>query len=143
MCLYIYIGVFPAHLLAATVSIDKDAANRFIKHAIAQSKYGRPPGDDSTPTPATSRAPAKVTSKMEARAQYERELKELGSDDEDDGEALEVFDEEVEEESNSGQDKGKQRVVDTGEEVQVDTTGTKRRRPAMDPFAGKWQAGLC
>ncbi|KAF7972207.1 hypothetical protein HWV62_18698 [Athelia sp. TMB] len=79
-----------------TVSIDKDAASRFIKHAIAQSKYGRPPGDDAEPTPSSARVPVKITSKMEARAQYERELEELGSDNEDDGEGLEVFDEEKE-----------------------------------------------
>lgn len=118
------------------MSIDKDAANRFIKHAIAQSKYGRPPGDDATPTPAVARVPVKMTSKMEARAQYEKELKELGSDDEDEGEGLEVFDEEeAEEELQTSKGKGKQRAVDAGEE---NSTGTKRRRPAMDPFAGKF-----
>ncbi|KAF7966003.1 hypothetical protein HWV62_40509 [Athelia sp. TMB] len=121
-----------------TVSIDKDAASRFIKHAIAQSKYGRLPGDDAEPTPSSARVPVKITSKMEARAQYERELEELGSDNEDDGEGLEVFDEEKEavEQIKTGKGKGKERATNVDEGMQEATTGTKRRRPVMDPFAG-------
>ena len=135
-CEYSHLIIFPA-----TVSIDKDAASRFIKHAIAQSKYGRPPGDDAEPTPSSARVPVKITSKMEARAQYERELKELGSDNEDEGEGLEVFDEEevAVEQINISKGKGKERAADVNEGVQEQeaTTETKRRRPVMDPFAGK------
>lgn len=128
----------------ARVNLDKDAAGRFIKHAIAQSKYGRPPGDDAEPTPVNARAPVRVTSKMEARAQYERELKELGSD-EDEGDDLQMFDgeegeesegDEVEEAPSTG--KGKEKAIDVDEAMEDEPpVGTKRRRARMDPFAGK------
>jgi len=78
--------------------IDKAAAGRFIKHAITQAKYGRPPGDDVDAGPSQGssdvRVPVKVTSKMVEREQYEKEIKELGSEEED---TLEVFDDILEE----------------------------------------------
>lgn len=88
-----------------------------------------------------------VTSKMEARAQYEKELKELGDEEESD---LEVFDDraggatpEVEKQepvTSSGKSKGKAKAsepVGVGSSVATSTVGKKRRRPAVDPFAGE------
>lgn len=124
-----------------SVAVDKAAANRFIKHAIAQVKAQRPPGDDEVPAhirfneDGSAPIPVKVTSKMLAREQYQQELKEAGSEEEDE---LEVIDD-VEEEpgaeiSSSGTprtDKGKAKATDA-----EDSGVRKRRRPVVDPFAG-------
>ncbi|EED80213.1 predicted protein [Postia placenta Mad-698-R] len=127
-----------------TATVDKDAANRFIKHAIAQVKAQRPPGGGEGPSNIrftdsgeAVRVPVKVTSKMAARAQYEKELAELGSEEE--GE-LEVIDDagDADDEAASSeprQDKGKGKAVDSadaGEQM----PGRKRRCAPMDPFAG-------
>ncbi|KZT73217.1 C1D-domain-containing protein [Daedalea quercina L-15889] len=126
-----------------TTAVDKAAANRFIKHAIAQVTAQRPPGDDESPShmrfnegSEPTKVPVKVTSKMAARAQYQKELAEAGSEEEE--AALEVIDDE--EVSNSmvvdpEKDKGKGRAVDN-DDVEPSPPGRKRRRPAMDPFAG-------
>ncbi|KAG1757046.1 Sas10/Utp3/C1D family-domain-containing protein, partial [Suillus lakei] len=76
------------------LGIDKAAASRFIKHAIAQAKLVRVEEPNNTSHgPASSsseRVPVKITSKMAERAEYEKNLEELGSEEEED---LEVFDE--------------------------------------------------
>ena len=102
-----------------TTAVDKAAANRFIKHAIAQVKAQRPPGDDEGAGPShirfgengeATKLPVKVTSKMVARAQYEKELAEAVSEEED---ALEVIDDEEPSDTidvNSRKDKGKGKV---------------------------------
>ncbi|KAI0095229.1 hypothetical protein BDY19DRAFT_1044799 [Irpex rosettiformis] len=122
------------------LAVDKGVANRFIKHAIAQVKFGRPPGqDEGMPVQQQDvRVPVKVTEKMIARAQYEKELKELGSEEEDN---LEVIDDAESESSLSTPpigDKGKERARTEGivAEVAQAVVGQKRRRPAVDPFAG-------
>lgn len=109
-------------------------------------KAQRPPGDGEGPSNIrftdsgeAVRVPVKVTSKMAARAQYEKELAELGSEEE--GE-LEVIDDagDADDEAASSeprQDKGKGKAVDSadaGEQM----PGRKRRRAPMDPFAGTW-----
>ncbi|RDX51191.1 C1D-domain-containing protein [Lentinus brumalis] len=151
-------------------AVDKAAANRFIKHAIAQAKDQAPsPGAGSSNThirfdtdgnvpaasassssPSTPRAPpapAKVTSKMLARAEWQKQVAadEVGDADmgeADDADALEVFDEEndgddaedAEPEKVSSKAKGKGRAVD-GESAGK-AGAKKRRRAAVDPFAG-------
>jgi exosome complex protein LRP1 len=81
--------------VARTTAIDKHAAERFIKHAIAEAQSTKGPGmsiaDDSQPIASSSseaRLPIKVTSKMIAREEYEKNLRDLQEDSEDD--ALEV-----------------------------------------------------
>lgn len=112
--------------------MDKSVANRFIKHAIAQVKFGRPPGqDEGAAGPSNVRVPAKITSKMAARAEYEKQLKEMSSDEEDD---LEVIDETGEAESTQGKGKGRAQVAEASSSSEQVTT--KRKRPVMDPFAG-------
>jgi len=126
-----------------SVAVDKAAANRFIKHAIAQVTAHRPPGDDEAPAhirfneDGSTPIPVKVTSKMLAREQYQRELKEAGSEEDDD---LEVIDDEGEPEAEiidlraAHTDKGKAKATDKED---PDHSGPrKRRRPAVDPFAG-------
>lgn len=79
---------------------------------------------------------------MVERAEYEKELKEMGSEEEED---LKMFDgddedgDEEDEEDNQGvrsdKGKGKQKASETMDDgYQV---GKKRRRLKMDPFAGK------
>ena len=118
------------------MAIDKAAANRFIKHAIAQVKYGRPPGQDEEVS--TVRVPVKVTSKMVARAEYEEQLREEGSEEEE--EDLQVFDEAEDEaqsgSSSSNESKGKGKAV-AMENSNVFNRGQKRRRQTVDPSAGQ------
>lgn len=76
---------------------------------------------------------------MMARAQYEKELKELGSEEEED---LEVIDDANDsdaavESEPSIQGKGKGRAMDAPIPEEP-VAGQKRRRPQMDPFAGKY-----
>ncbi|KAI1793138.1 Sas10/Utp3/C1D family-domain-containing protein [Ganoderma leucocontextum] len=152
-------------------AVDRAAANRFIKHAIAQVKgqpQQRTPGEapaqsdgppththirfdengnaPSGPSSASSstlaaQIPVKVTSKMLARAEYQKKLAEGdASSDDDDADALEVIDGEsetvdgAEPERTSSKAKGKAKA--TGEEDVTPRGATKRRRPASDPFAG-------
>ncbi len=150
--------------------MDKAAANRFIKHAIAQAKDQAPSlgagssnthirfdtdgnvpaasaSSSSPSTPRVPPAPAKVTSKMLARAEWQKQVAadEVGDADmgeADDADALEVFDEEndgddaedAEPEKVSSKAKGKGRAVD-GESAGK-AGAKKRRRAAVDPFAG-------
>ncbi|KIJ22175.1 hypothetical protein PAXINDRAFT_152396 [Paxillus involutus ATCC 200175] len=136
--------------------IDKAAAGRFIKHAIAQAKNAQlvdEPSDDATPVASSSseRVPVKVTSKMIARAEYEKEMKELGSEEE---EVLEVFDEDaVDDEDDAldtvdarvkearmqplSLDKGKGRASDEEQSSREDQPhASGRKRPRIDPFSG-------
>ncbi|EPT03438.1 hypothetical protein FOMPIDRAFT_1116381 [Fomitopsis schrenkii] len=126
-----------------TMTVDKAAANRFIKYAIAQVKAQRPPGDDEGAGSShvrfgengeATKVPVKVTSKMVARAQYQKELAEAVSEEE---EALEVIDDEEPSGAmvvNASKDKGKGKAVEVATEASL--PGRKRRRPVMDPFAG-------
>ncbi|KAF8963843.1 Sas10/Utp3/C1D family-domain-containing protein [Flammula alnicola] len=138
---------------AKRTEIDKDAASRFIKHAIAQAKWKKTAAeeaqeDDSAQKQKTTPAsvPVKVTQKMRDRAAYEKEMKERDAMESEEDE-LEVF------EGDGGEDgsaeDGMKMEVDTndrptkgkGKEVasapdNMSSNKNKRRRPAIDPFAG-------
>ncbi|KAH9929754.1 uncharacterized protein B0H18DRAFT_1084096 [Fomitopsis serialis] len=116
-----------------------------IKNAEDPRRAQRPPGDEQGPSHIRfgeggqpTKVPVKMTSKMVARAQYEKELAEAESEEE---EGLEVID--VEEVPNNmdidvsttAKDKGKGKAVDN-DDAEPSSAGRKRRRPAMDPFAG-------
>ncbi|KAF5312408.1 hypothetical protein D9619_002651 [Psilocybe cf. subviscida] len=142
------------------VEVDKAAAGRFIKHAIAQSQmqWKKTAAEDMQDAPANANAsssstenvPVKVTEKMRARAAYEAQLKneegqeeaglEVFDEDEDlkDGVKEEDVDMEAENDKQSqvvkGKGKGKQQEED--ETSGARSTGAKRRRPMLDPFAG-------
>ncbi|KAI0726144.1 hypothetical protein C8Q72DRAFT_784275 [Fomitopsis betulina] len=128
-----------------TMTVDKAAANRFIKYAIAQVKSQRPPGDGEGAGPShvrfgengeATKVPVKVTSKMAARAQYEKELAEIASDEEEETlEAIGIDEPSDAMDVDASKDKGKGKAVEvTTEEASL--PGRKRRRPVMDPFAG-------
>jgi len=77
---------------------------------------------------------------MVEREQYEKELKDLGSDEED---TLDVFDDVPEQEQQdkpataSVNTKGKQKAGSSDITMEDNTQpGKKRRRPAIDPFGG-------
>ncbi|KAF4573345.1 hypothetical protein EYR36_007856 [Pleurotus pulmonarius] len=136
-------------------AIDKAAAGRFIKHAIAQAKsaVSSSAQDDPVPPADSSSAPrveVKVTSKMRARAEYEKELNEGREESGDEDGGLEVFDEDAEmkivgdeevsqtatetvTDAPSPKSAGKQKAKDTPSEPAAEK---KRRRPAFDPFTG-------
>ena len=134
------------------MGIDKAAAGRFIKHAIAQAKNAHlvdEPSDAAAASSSSSnheRVPVKVTSKMLARAEYEKELKEVGSEEEED---LEVFDEEAdieamdaedsppEEARFTGLDKGKGRASEEEQSKSEEVASSRRKRLRMDPFSGE------
>jgi exosome complex protein LRP1 len=74
-----------------------------------------------------------MTSKMLARAEYEKELKEAPSDED---ETLQVFDEmETDQVPQNTDTKGKGKALESLDEA-GSSTSKKRRRPAVDPFAG-------
>ncbi|KAI9570171.1 Sas10/Utp3/C1D family-domain-containing protein [Boletus coccyginus] len=135
------------------LGIDKAAADRFIKHAIAQAKNAQlvdGPSDAATVASSSSsheRVPVKVTSKMVTRAEYEKELKELGSEEDDD---LQVFDEEMAAEDEEamnipddppegtrsvGLDKGKGRASEEEQSNDEKVSSSRRKRPRVDPFS--------
>ncbi|KAL4067296.1 hypothetical protein V8B97DRAFT_1977087 [Scleroderma yunnanense] len=133
--------------------IDKEAAGRFIKHAIAQAKNVRlvdeteQDAESSTAGPSTTaeRVPVKVTSKMLQRAEYEKHLKEMADEEE---ENLEVVGENVEEDyAMDGPDDRPLEMlqdvetIDKGKEEEEpsradDVSASHRKRPRIDPFAG-------
>ena len=96
--------------------------------------------DSAQPTisePSTSsliQIPAKVTSKMLQRQQYEKELKEQ-DDAESEEEELAVFgDDDMEMDTNSSAlngGKGKELLEPNPQSI------SRRKRPVIDPFAGK------
>ncbi|KAF5352705.1 hypothetical protein D9756_005859 [Leucocoprinus leucothites] len=113
--------------------VDKDAAGRFIKHAIAGvvSKPNASPSGDTSPS---TSVPVKVTPKMIARAQYERTLGQSRGKSEDD--ELQVYDEhDSESPANDGGD-GNRTTDVAAKERPISSSFSKRRRPAVDPFAG-------
>ncbi|KAF9015735.1 hypothetical protein BDQ17DRAFT_1341559 [Cyathus striatus] len=112
--------------------IDKAVASRFIKNAITQVKWKKTAAeeeeDEDQETSTSEKIPAKVTSKMLERAQYEKELRERDAEG-DEEDSLMVFDESKERD-------------DTHVEESINTQkgegplSNKRRRPLVDPFAG-------
>ena len=141
------------------LAIDKAAATRFIKNAIAQTKHTvptntsdsgpstttRPPlGDESGNENANDKAqedvrvPTKVTEKMLEREKYHEALREeaqLASDE--DGEHLEIFD------NDDGDEEEKEKDAVMASPIPIpdvphpsSVTAGKRRRPPIDPFAG-------
>ena len=135
------------------LGIDKQAAGRFIKHAIAQAKNVQlvneteEDAESSTAGPSTA-IPVKVTAKMLERAEYEKKLKETADEEEED---LEVFGENVEEDypmddvdelpadvpsDVRSADKGKE--PEEPGRVDEEQVGSRRKRPRIDPFAGMY-----
>jgi len=140
---------------AAQLAIDKAAATRFIKNAIAQTK-------DTTPTNASGSGsthmhsrdepgngnvndkahdvsvPPKITEKMLERERYHEALREEAqSVNDQDDEHLEIIDNDNDED----EDEGKVNApVDSPVPDDVpppsSTAAGKRRRPPIDPFAG-------
>lgn len=122
--------------------VDKDAAGRFIKHAITQAiSKTTTDSQPMSPPPPSSFVPVKVTTKMVARAQYERALeRERQVEEEAEEVVLEVYDELG---SDSSDDLGdssspaNKKASPSPEIGQVAAQYLKRRRSPMDPFAGR------
>jgi exosome complex protein LRP1 len=136
---------------SGSLSVDKAAANRFIKHAITQYRTNLPTSQENEHIRFNEHVPIKVTSKMLERAEYEKKIKQEDEQDEsEEEEPLKVVeddsDEEPEEEpAQASKDEGKFEArdmalgtTDDAPEEQPSRSGKKRRQP-MDPFAGKWR----
>ena len=123
------------YLYVGKSAIDKEAAGRFIKHALVHAQNAAAANEPTTAvssgadttTDAGVRAaqvPVKITSKMAARAEYERRLREEADDVDDGGggeeqeEELEVFDEAPIDDLDDAPAK----------EVEVEVEATPRRR---------------
>lgn len=134
-------------------AVDRAAATRFIKHAIAQAKDAPPaPTSDSSPTtarvpsntdgpadPAPALVPVKVTEKMLEREQYQRTLHEEEREEESgdlkviDGEE----DDDDEERTSDNSPTQAPGVAAKGKsKVPSEMNVAKRRRRPIDPFAG-------
>lgn len=123
--------------------IDKEAAGRFIKRAITQATYGKTPSDTLEPTSTQSTfVKSKITSKILERHQYERELRERDAEESkedvlggfEDGDMS--MDIDTRNSSAGSREKGKSREVLPTVEEPTAQPNHKRRRPAVDPFAG-------
>ena len=149
-------------MFTAQLTIDKAAAARFIKNAIAQATIptNAPDPGPSTATATTRphlgdgdefgngnnkapdvRAPAKITAKMLERKKYHEALREEAQPASDeDGEPLDIFDNDGYEEEE--RDKGKANATAASPVPIPDVpppslaASRKRRRPPVDPFAG-------
>lgn len=103
--------------------IDKAAAGRFIKHAIAQAKQNidtNNSGKEAGPSVPSVLVPAHVTEKMKEREAY---LQNLKDDSDSEEHTLEV----IGEDSIAGRDIEKK-------DAYAEATGKKKRRRPMDPF---------
>ncbi|KAF8831944.1 hypothetical protein HHX47_DHR1000984 [Lentinula edodes] len=138
--------------------VDKAAANRFIKHAISQAQIDAnaagvayPPKASSSTTRLTpasnsagvnpsessasseARVPVKVTSKMLQRQEWQKRVDEAGSgEEEEEEEDIEGWEDEESEVKTKSISKGKGKAVESLDDTE--RLGSKRRRPAIDPF---------
>lgn len=122
--------LYAAVILALLIStperpsgIDKAAAGRFIKHAIAQAKQNIDTNNSSKeagPSEPSVLVPVRVTEKMKEREAY---LQNLRDDSESEEQTLEV----IGEDSIAGGDIEKK-------DAYAEATGKKKRRRPMDPF---------
>ncbi|EIW87137.1 hypothetical protein CONPUDRAFT_149174 [Coniophora puteana RWD-64-598 SS2] len=110
--------------------LDTQAAGRFIRHGVTQSTYAQSTSSEEV-VPSTF-VPVRVTSKMVERSEYEDQLANESSEEE---EELKIFDgdedeEEVSEDDDgdevSGPDEGVREYGD--DEGKEEQTGAKRRR---------------
>ncbi|KAL1760872.1 hypothetical protein FB107DRAFT_269582 [Schizophyllum commune] len=126
-------------------TVDKDAAARFIKHAINSIQYKKSDPPQDAPSSSTNAAPVpvKVTDKMREREEYLRELKEREGEESSEGEELEIFGEEgamevdeapaMDVKSAKRDRKGKGKATATSaDQAAVDALRKKRKK--TDPF---------
>ena len=146
----------PKLISERTTELDKAAASRFIKHAISEAQSSQQlqwkktsaeedQNDDSSSSEDNESESTtiklqpiiqpKMTSKMLARQNYEKELREQDSNpNSDEEDVLEVFDQmDVDDGHANVKDKKKGK----GKLMPIASPGvpSKRRRPVMDPFA--------
>jgi len=113
--------------------IDKAAAGRFIKHAIAQAKQSTtstPNDEDRQEGPSSSAdVPIRITEKMRQREQFLKEIRDRESDEDA---VLEIIDN-VEDEDEGDILPAKSHPTDLPSQG---SRGAKKRRLPVDPFTG-------
>ncbi|KAJ2918401.1 hypothetical protein MD484_g2053, partial [Candolleomyces efflorescens] len=119
--------------------VDKEAAGRFIKHAISSVQWKKTAAEEAQEEPEAStsssaRVPVKITSKMTERAEYEKQLKEKAAAGESEEEDLQVFDED-------GEDSMDVDRTAPSSEPATAQNQRKRQRAVVDPFAGYGEEG--
>ncbi|KAG6868567.1 hypothetical protein C0993_001014 [Termitomyces sp. T159_Od127] len=119
--------------------LDKDAAQRFIKHAITQAANAKPSIEEAPGPSSSVQVQTKFTSKMLERQLYEKKLKEQAAQESEEAE-LEVFDGDDALNVDVSTPEPTKNTKGKNKEITNDDTKTKgiskRSRPAIDPFAG-------
>ncbi|KAG6851380.1 hypothetical protein H0H93_005778 [Arthromyces matolae] len=123
--------------------IDKDAAQRFIKHAIGRATSTKAPAEEEEPSSSSSaQVQTKFTSKMLERQLYEKNLKEQAAQESQE-EELEVFGDDDDKadvvtatSKSSKKAKGKAKQVTSSGNEPSPADSNRRKRPLIDPFAG-------
>jgi exosome complex protein LRP1 len=123
-------------------TVDKEAAGRFIKHAIAQTEahntVSADEGDGDTKN--SPHVPVKVTKKMLERQWYEKQLQ---KEDEEEEQDLTIFENstsmDVDEQLSSKESRKKSKRKPKEQEELLSST-SKRRRAQIDPFTGELNA---
>ena len=122
--------------MTGRTEVDKSAATRFIKHAIAQAQQPAQEAltderkSEAGPSKPPTTVPVHVTEKMRERKKYLEELREQDEND-DEEPLLEVIDDDKNENVQSQQEAENAST----EAIKTSTAGSKKRRKAMDPFA--------
>jgi hypothetical protein len=131
-------------------AVDRAAATRFIKHAIAQAKDippasasdsgptdRVPPNTDGPANTAPVLAPVKVTEKMLEREEYQRALREEGSEEESgDLKVIDGGEGDNDDEQSSDNSPSQASATKGKSKAPSEKSMGKRRRRAIDPFAG-------
>lgn len=134
-------------LIERTSTIDKAAANRFIKHAISQAiQDSKATNAESGPSQPSTFVPGRVTDKMLERERYQQNLKDASSDSEEGVEIIDDVKQTVEDSDIVPSEvKGKRKEEAPSAAVESDlgvqsnvhlsksSKSSKRKRP-MDPF---------
>ncbi|KAL1748929.1 Sas10/Utp3/C1D family-domain-containing protein [Schizophyllum fasciatum] len=121
-------------------TVDKDAAARFIKHAINSVQYKRsdPPQDAPSTSAAAAPVPVKVTDKMREREQYLREMQERDGEESSEDEGLQVIEGEDAMEIDSALPKNRKgkgkATAGTSNADQAAVDALRKRRQKSNPF---------
>lgn len=121
-------------------TVDKDAAARFIKHAINSVQYKKsdPPQDSATTSNNAAPVPVRVTEKMLEREKYLREMQERDDAESSEGEELQIIGDDDsmkvgQPPVNDRKGKGKARALPVNAD-QAAVQASRKRRQKSNPF---------
>ncbi|KAJ3890437.1 Sas10/Utp3/C1D family-domain-containing protein [Lentinula edodes] len=126
---------------AAGVAYPPKASSSTIRLTPASNSAGVNPSESSASASSAARVPVKVTSKMLERQEWQKRVEEAGSGEEEEEEEEDiegweegdgVREDEESEVKTKSISKGKGKAVESLDDTE--RLGSKRRRPAIDPF---------